>query len=227
VCGRYTITADINRIRERFLCPTVEFDFYPRYNVAPTQIVPVIINNGSRNELRLMRWGLVPYWAKEMSIGNKLINARIETVSEKPAFKAAVRKRRCIVPADGYFEWQKVEKAKRPMRIVLKSREIFGFAGIWDTWENSEGDDLQSFSILTTEPVEAVGNIHNRMPVILNREFEQYWLNGAKVGIHDEIETFLSLIRPVDEIEAYPVSKLVNSPKNDVPEVIDFIKENE
>ncbi|MGI6453118.1 MAG: SOS response-associated peptidase [Syntrophomonadaceae bacterium] len=137
MCGRYTLTININTIIRIFSCLPADFDIQPRYNIAPTQIVPVVINSTGLNQLKLMRWGLVPFWAKDISMGNRMINTHIETITKKPAFRNAIRRRRCIVPAGGYYEWQQQEKGKQPMRIVTKFREVFGFAGIWETRVNN------------------------------------------------------------------------------------------
>ncbi|NLK51117.1 MAG: SOS response-associated peptidase [Syntrophomonadaceae bacterium] len=219
MCGRFTITSGLSEIAARFNCERKLINFQPRYNVAPTQQVPVVINSEGNNLLEMMRWGLVPNWVKDPSIGIKMINARAETVTEKPVFKTLFRKKRCIIPADGYYEWQKVGKSKIPMRIVHKSRGIFALAGLWDVWQPPNGESLFSFTILTTEPVNSVQAVHNRMPVILRPENEQLWLNNLLNSPSDNA-FLLSLIEPVQELEAYRVSTLVNSPANDRTECI-------
>lgn len=216
MCGRFSILDDIDDLCERFECQPVKVDFQPRYNVAPTQVVPVIVRGEKKNQLRLMRWGLIPRWAKDNKIGSRLINARVETVAEKPAFREAFRMRRCLVPADGYYEWKKTGGGKEPHRIVLKTREVFAFAGLWDKWVDADGAELFTFTILTTEPVAATMGIHDRMPLILPRQQEQAWMEG-KSG---ERREFLKHFTPCPDLEAYRVSTCVNSPKNDVPECI-------
>ncbi|MGI6649474.1 MAG: SOS response-associated peptidase [Bacillota bacterium] len=219
MCGRFTLTAGPVAVAERFGCLTGQIEFSPRYNVAPTQSVPVVLKADGSNRLKMMQWGLVPYWAKDKSIGSRLINARLETVAEKPAFRSSLSRRRCLVPADGYYEWPKVGRSKLPMRIVLPSRELFALAGLWDVWQSPEGEQLFTFTILTTEPASSVRAIHNRMPVILPPENEQLWLSNA-FNSPDAIAALLSHLKPVEELEAYRVSTLVNNPANDSPECI-------
>lgn len=205
---------------ERFGCDSPGFDFTPRYNVAPSQTVPVVISQGGGNRLQEMRWGLVPYWAKDISIGSRMINARIETVHEKPAFKNSLLRKRCIIPADGYYEWLKTAQGKTPMRVVSRSGEIFGMAGLWDAWQDEEGRSLTTFTILTTKPANSIEYIHNRMPAVLDREAERIWLNGPADTSPGAVADFLAKIKCEQELEAYPVTNLVNSPANDMPEVV-------
>lgn len=218
MCGRYTLTVDKDELSERFGCPVVVPDYRPRYNAAPSQLMPVFVDDKGKTRLQMMKWGLVPYWAQDASIGSKLINARAETAAGKPAFRDAFRRRPCLVPADGYYEWMKTGKYKQPMRIVLKSRELFAFAGLWDSWTDEQGKTLFTYTILTTEPAESLCSIHNRMPLILKREDEPFWLNPV-LSVSDRIK-FLSAIKPADAFEAYEVERLVNSPANDSPELI-------
>jgi putative SOS response-associated peptidase YedK len=171
----------------------------------------------------MMRWGLVPRWAREAKIGNRLINARIETVAEKPAFRSALRYRRCLVPADGYYEWFPAEKGKIPYRVMKKSREVFAFAGLWETWTDPQGADLETFTIITTEPVPAIAWLHNRMPLILPRHLEAVWLNGPEALNPEAIKALLYRLRPEDELEYYAVSTRVNSPSNDDSSVIEAV----
>lgn len=193
----------------------------PRYNIAPTQSVIVVGDDGKRY-LKQMKWGLIPSWAKDPSIGNRMINARVETLAEKPAFRAALKKRRCLIPADGFFEWQKLGKVKQPVRIVLKSREPFGFAGLWEHWTSPEGEEVLSCTIITTEANEVLRSIHNRMPVILMQVAESIWLDPQV----QEPEKLLPLLRqyPSDQMEFYPVSREVNSPVVDKPSNIEPLK---
>lgn len=217
MCGRFCIIDDIDKICQRFNCTTVEMDFQPRFNVAPSQEVPVVTSGQGQNQLKIMRWGLIPYWATDMKIGSRLINARIETISEKPAFRSSFRHRRCIVPASGYFEWQKNGREKIPYCIVNESEELFGMAGLWDRWQNEVGQELLSFSIVTTEAAKAVNLIHNRMPFILNQEQEQLWLDGGSG------QDLLHIVKPVENLISYRVSSVVNSPINDLPLCIERI----
>ena len=220
MCGRFTLTVDQDELSERFGCPIIVPDYRPRYNVAPSQIMPVVVDEQGRNGLTMMKWGLVPHWSKDALISNKLINARMETAAEKPAFRDSFQRRRCLIPADGYYEWMRLGKTRQPLRIVLKSRELFGFAGLWDIWNDEKGQALWTFTILTTEPVESIRSIHNRMPLIIRREDEEYWLRETKKMTPAEASTFLGRIKPVDDLEAYPVSSLVNSIANDDPKIL-------
>jgi len=189
----------------------------PHYNIAPTQTVIVVNDDGTRH-LMQMRWGLIPSWAKDPAIGNRMINARAETVATKPAFRVALRKRRCLIPADGFYEWQAVGRRKQPVYITLKTREPFSFAGLWEAWTSPEGKEIKTCTIITTEANEVLKSIHDRMPVILTREAEIIWLDPA---IQDPV-WLLPLLKPylAEEMEVYPVSTLVNNPANDGPECI-------
>lgn len=225
MCGRYTITVNSDELSDRFGCIIVQKLGGPRYNMAPQQIAPVITRINGRNELQLMKWGLVPFWAKESSIGSRLINARWETLHEKPAFKHLLRRKRCLVPADGYYEWQRENGQKRPYRIVLPSRKLFGFAGLWDEWSGGDEEPLRSFTIITADAAPNIRSIHQRMPFIITPEQEKEWLNPDLSG--KDINDFLSGFKPLDSLELYPVSKLVNSVSNDTPECIEALEENQ
>lgn len=208
MCGRFQLSVKGRHISERFNIEVFDEFYKPNYNLAPSQKLPVITNN-EPDILSYMKWGLIPFWAKDPKIGYKLINTRAETISDKPSFKNAFRKRRCIIPANGFYEWKK-DANKTPYRIFLKSEEIFAMAGIWETWKDVEGKSIHTFSIITTEPNQLMQNIHNRMPVILPRELEQAWLKE-----NDEL-TLKSMLVPFDErlMDCYPISKKVNSPIN-------------
>ena len=221
MCGRFTFS-EFEGIEERFQIEPQNLK--PNYNVAPSQDVPVILNNGS-NQLALLMWGLIPFWAKDPSIGNKLINARAETIDEKPSFKHSLQRKRCLVVADGFYEWKKEGSTKRPHRITLKSNELFGFAGLWDTWKSPTGDIINSCSIITTTPNDLMAPIHNRMPVILSRDSELVWLDQNIVDSH--ILKNLLVPYPADLMIAYEVSTLVNSPKNNGPECLVPVKEKD
>jgi len=214
MCGRYSFAVDDELIRERFGVIVRSAIYKARYNCAPTQDLAVI-SNEEPDRLNFFRWGLIPFWAKDPSIGNKLINAKSETIHEKPAFKNSFKSRRCLVPSDGFFEWKK-EKIKIPYRIIMKDASPFTMAGIWDKWLSRDGEIIHSFSILTTGSNELISAIHDRMPVILRPEEEKIWL--GKENEHD----LISLLRPYPSelMTAFPVSSLVNSPKNDFPEII-------
>jgi putative SOS response-associated peptidase YedK len=218
MCGRYTVRS-IQPVSELFgiaLPP----EFQPRFNIAPTQDVPVVRSasapaapNAKRADL--LRWGLIPSWAPDPSIGNRMINARAETAAAKPAFRDAMRRRRCLVPADGFYEWQKLEGAKRkqPHLIRMKGDRPFAFAGLWDTWFHG-ADRIESFTILTTSPNEVIRSIHDRMPVIIAPADFDRWLD-PKV----DADGVADLLRPCapDEMEATPVGTQVNNPKLDDP----------
>jgi len=217
MCARYTLALDLATILKRFLIHRPSPDFAPRYNIAPTQQAPVILNGGERS-LNQFRWGLIPSWAKDPTIGHKLINARAETLTEKASFKRPFQRSRCLVPADGFYEWLAKDKVKIPMRIRLKSQGPFALAGLWDTWKDAEGKELKTFTIITTEPNEVVAPIHNRMPVILKPQDEELWLDPTA-----EIKYLTEALKPypAEEMEAYEVSRLVNSAKNNVPQCLE------
>ena len=216
MCGRFSITG-FEGLEERFQLK-IEFpDIKPSYNVAPSQDIPVILSRVS-NQLAFFKWGLIPYWAKDPSIGHKMINARAETVDEKPSFKTCLIRRRCLIVADGFYEWKKEGATKRPHRITLKSEELFGFAGLWDTWKSSTGELVNSCTIITTTPNELMEPLHNRMPVILPREVESVWLDQ---GITNSVVLKSLLIPyPAELMTAYEVSPFVNSVKNNGPECL-------
>ncbi|MYB09760.1 MAG: SOS response-associated peptidase [Acidimicrobiia bacterium] len=216
MCGRYSLTASLQELAQRF-----EFDgepegFVPRYNVSPTQQVLTVIGGDAR-KAGFMRWGLIPSWSKDGPSSRPLINARAETVAEKPSFRGPLKNRRCLVPADGFYEWQKVGDAKRPMRITMRSGELFAFAGLWSMWTDPEGNRIPSCAIITTAANDVLKPIHHRMPVILAEEAEDIWLDTAL----DDSDALSQLLEPYpdDALEAYEVSRLVNSASNDVPEV--------
>ena len=218
MCGRYSLATDIDGLEERFNFRGTGLPYQVRFNIAPTQAVLTVIHDGSENKAQLMRWGLIPFWAKDPSIGNRMINAKAETEGESPAFRQALQKRRCLVLADGFYEWKSEGKTKIPMRVILKSGEPFGFAGLWETWKSPEGDLVQSCAIITTTPNELMVPIHNRMPVILTREDESAWLDQNQLN-GDSLKALLAPFSAIG-MDAYPVSTLINSPKHDSSDVI-------
>lgn len=225
MCGRFTLTLEGSMIADWFDFEPGQLELIPRYHIAPTQEVLTVTNNGERNQPHLMRWGLIPHWAKDAKIGNRMINARAETVAERNAFKYAFRDRRCLIPADSFFEWQKAGSQTRPLRIMLKSEEPFAFAGIWESWQDRSNPDQEpvfSCSIITTVPNRLIESIHNRMPVILPRELEQAWIDPKKT----DAGSLREMLLPYDPalMKAYEVSTLVNSPRNYGPEVIEPVK---
>ncbi len=218
MCGRYTLTPEQKKIQAEFKVKPGHYVHEPRYNIAPSQPAPVIVRE-DENVMKMMKWGLVPYWAKDPKIGFKLINARAETITEKPSFKTAFKKRRCLVPADGFYEWEKGQgkRVKIPHRFVLNSGKLFSFAGLWDIWQTPEGKPLETFTIITTSPNELMKPIHDRMPVILHKEDEELWLDpGANEN------ALLSILKPFESelMEEYEVSIKVNSPRDDSPECV-------
>ena len=224
MCGRYSLAADKTTFSMTFPDFHIPDALPPRFNIAPTQPVHVVANNRNR-EIELFHWGLIPYWAKERSIGNKMINARAETLAEKPSFKHAFKRRRCLVLADGFYEWQRdqVNKTKTPMHIRMKSGRPFTFAGLWESWKDEDGVPLLSCTIITTEPNELMEKIHNRMPVILHSDDYDEWLSAGE----RPPESLQHLLMPceADEMTAYPVSTLVNSPVNELPECMEPVGE--
>ena len=221
MCGRYSLVADISELALRFDFEGGGEPLQPRFNIAPTQEVLAVTRDAddSRNTARAMRWGLIPFWAKDTSIGNRMINARAETVDASAAFRRAFERRRCLVIADGFYEWRKVGKSRVPMRVTLSSGEPFAFAGLWETWRSQEGERVASCTIITTTPNAVMEPVHNRMPVILPRDAEGEWLDVTGALPAAKLKELLVPYAGQD-LEVYEVSTLVNSPRNDTPEVI-------
>jgi len=220
MCGRFTLTIDPADLQEAFFWVNFSnLDFAPRYNIAPTQPLAVVTNSGE-NKLDFFTWGLVPFWAKDPSIGNRMINARSETLAEKPSFKNAFKRRRCLILADGFYEWQKIPgtKSKIPTYIRMKDGKPFAFAGLWENWQSNDGSHILSTTIITTQPNDLIKPIHNRMPVILPESTYDEWLKPGEV---DPIE-LSPLLRPFDsdQMDAFAVSSLVNNPRNESPSCI-------
>ena len=221
MCGRYRLTAKQRFIAEHFDLEESEVHSLPRYNIAPTQEAAVVRQDRQQPKrlFSQMRWGLVPYWAKDASIGFKTINAMSETAAEKASFREAMRRRRCLVPADGFYEWQKIgRKEKQPYNIGMADDGLFAFAGLWDRWQDPAGTPLNSFTILTTNANPFLAGIHDRMPVILKPEDYDMWLDPGMTnpaGVAD-------LLRPFDArlMKKYPVSTRVGNADNDDPECI-------
>lgn len=219
MCGRFTLLIPGEELAEHFGLASVPA-LAPRYNIAPTQPVAVVRRHPEqdRRELVHVHWGLIPFWAKDPAIGSRMINARSETVAEKPAFRAAYKYRRCIVPASGFYEWQKQNGHKQPYYIHHAGGAPLALAGLWEHWQSADGSELESCTILTTTPNEMMRALHNRMPVILEPADYDVWLNSDGQG-QDELQ---HLLRATDEevLEAYPVSTFVNRPQNDDPQCI-------
>lgn len=219
MCGRFTLTTSPEQLRAAFPGFIIPDDISPRYNIAPSQPVAVIPNNG-QGELDFYVWGLIPSWAKDPTIGNRLINARSETLLEKASFRSAFRRRRCLVLADGFYEWRQEpgQRHKTPMYIRLISQNPFAMAGLWENWQSPDGSSILSCSIITTEPNSLLSTIHNRMPVILPREAQALWLSPHEVDMKSLQELLIPY--PTDAMMAFPVSNLVNSPANEDPRCI-------
>jgi putative SOS response-associated peptidase YedK len=219
MCGRFTLTVDPSDLREAFAGYTFPDKFAPRYNIAPSQPILAIPNDGKQTA-DFFVWGLIPSWAKDPSIGNRLINARGETLAEKPSFRGALKYKRCLILADGFYEWksQPGTKTKIPHFIFLKSRQPFAFAGLWDEWHSPDGGAVRSATIVTIAPNELMATLHNRMPVILHPADYAQWLDPAP----QTPDRLLPLLKPfpADEMTAHPVSTLVNSPANDRAELV-------
>ena len=176
MCGRYTLAKPFKAIVTHFNVKASQLDFKERFNIAPSQTVPTIIQKDDERQVCALRWGLIPHWARDELIGMKTINARSETIDEKPSFRDSFRSKRCLVPADGFIEWARKTKDNTPQYINLKSNELFGMAGLWSEWRGKE-ESIQTFSIATTEANDLIGKVHHRMPVILNPENYSDWLN--------------------------------------------------
>ena len=224
MCGRFTLTDPDQELAVQFSLAQMP-DIPPRYNIAPTQPVAAVraTSEDLAREMALLHWGLIPFWAKDPAIGSRMINARSETAAEKPCFRAAFRRRRCLIVADGFYEWQKVNGAKQPFYLRLRDGRPFAFAGLWERWEGPEGSVIESCTILTTQPNELVRPVHNRMPVILAPEDYDLWLDpalGQGTGHVEQLQNLLQAYPPA-EMEAYPVSRWVNTPDHDDPRCIE------
>jgi putative SOS response-associated peptidase YedK len=220
MCGRFTLTLLLAELEKRFLIDEVMASIQPRYNIAPTQNVAVIINKENPGRvLTEMRWGLIPSWADDPKIGFRMINARAETVAEKPSFKRALTSRRCLIPADSFYEWKKNGKTKTPMRIMLKEEKPFAFAGLWEKWTDPKIKmEIRSCTIITCEANSFMKPIHDRMPIILSEKAEALWLDSE---LKDPTKLKEVLVPyPAKEMKDYPVSTMVNSAKYDGPECV-------
>ncbi len=223
MCGRYYLAAELRDLMERYEIEDTDIDYVPRYNIAPTQYAPVILG-GEKRQLRLFRWGLIPSWSRDLSVGQKMINARSETLSEKPSFREPFKKRRCIVPASGFYEWDKSGGKKVPYRFYLQNKPILSMAGLCDVWKSETGENIYSFTIITTEPNKTVAPYHHRMGALLESDGEAVWLqeNIQNVGVLG------SLLKPYEEeiLEKQRVSEAVNAVRNEFAELLDPIEEN-
>ena len=216
MCGRFTLEPTA-RFYERFQIANRLERIEPRYNIAPSQEVPIIIKQ-SPNKVMMMKWGLIPHWAKDSKIGYKTINARAETIADKPMFRSSLKSKRCLVPASGFYEWQTTQQGKIPHYIHLNKEALFAFAGLYDIWKNEKEQEVYTFTIITTSPNTLIEKIHNRMPVILKESDEDKWLDTENITV----EIALKMLAPyrASGMEAYPISRKVNSPENDTPDLI-------
>ena len=214
MCGRYVLRSPLQNVMDAFSA-VLEIDgvvVKPRYNIAPTQNVPVIrLNPEGKRTISILKWGLIPSWSKDPAIGSRMINARAETLTEKPSYRNAFRKRRCIVPADGFFEWKKEGKEKQPYYIHPAENSLIGFAGLWEKWGNGD-ETIESYTIITTEPGEVTKEVHDRMPLILNPSQYEKWLSTEESTI--ELETMLYFDESISLVLT-PVGKQVNSARYD------------
>lgn len=215
MCGRFTLAISPQELAEAFDLAEAPHDFPPRYNIAPSQPIAAILKTAEnpQRHFQFLKWGLIPSWSKDPSIGNRLINARGETVAEKPSFRAAFKRRRCLIPSTGFYEWQKQQGGKQPFLIRRSDQQPFAFAGLWETWE-----DISTATIITTDANELLEPIHDRMPVILDPDDYDEWLDPD----NQDTSALQSLLSPLagEEMEAYPVSNQVNNPSNDSQECI-------
>jgi putative SOS response-associated peptidase YedK len=221
MCGRFTNNAKSEQIASEFKVGNKNPNlFQPKYNIAPTQMIDVVFEPETERIISQLRWGLVPNWAKDESIGNRMINARAETITEKPSFREAFKSRRCIIPASGFYEWQKKGTgAKQPFYFYLKDKDVFGFAGLWESWiDKTTGEELETCTIITTEANDVLKPVHDRMPVILKSESYDEWLD-AKVKDTDKLQKLLKPY-PAKEMTSHEVSRSVNIPDTNSPELI-------
>jgi putative SOS response-associated peptidase YedK len=223
MCGRYTITLTLEELIVRYHIEQSMPPYHrPKYNVAPGQMVLAVIHDGQANRMGELKWGLIPSWASDEKIGSRMINARAETVADKPAYRLPFERKRCLIPADGFYEWKQTGGRKQPMRIVLKSGGPFSMAGLYDTWTAPDGRKVSSCTILTTTPNRLVADIHDRMPVIVRPEDEAYWLSRDNRDIAG-LQTLLKPY-PAEDMRAYPVSPIVGNVGNDRPECVEEIE---
>jgi putative SOS response-associated peptidase YedK len=218
MCGRYSLVPTEN-LAERFEIADQQLPLLPRYNVAPSQPMPVVVRN-SPNRLIAMQWGLVPSWSKEPHTKFSTINARAETLTTSAVYRGPFKSRRCLVPASAFYEWKPAAKGKQPFCIRVKGGELFAFAGLYDIWQDGEGNELYSYTVITTTPNELVAPIHNRMPVILRREDEATWLD--KSADADRLRSLLAPY-PAGEMETFAVSRALNNPANEGAELMEPI----
>lgn len=222
MCGRFSLAYSITEVCSRFSLALEGLDWKPRYNIAPTQECLVIVQKEHQKQIVPMVWGLIPSFSKSRSNAFNTINAKAETLKEKPAYKGLLQSRRCIIPADGFYEWVDTPSGKTPIRIVTKDQTIFSFAGLWDIWQKPDGSQLFSFTMITTQPNKKLCEFHDRMPVILTEENEKIWVD-TKINVENRLPEILKPY-PAEQMDCFEVSRVVNSWKNDVPECIQRLK---
>ena len=220
MCGRFNLRTSAAQLAELFEMMGLP-SLAPRYNIAPSQpVLAIRLSPQSRErEATHFQWGLVPSWSKDPTIGNRMINARSETVATKPSFRSPFKRRRCLIPTDGFYEWQKTGRAKQPFHILMKDERPFSFAGLWEHWESPDGSELETCTILTTSANELLQPIHDRMPVILNQNDYATWLDH-EIEQADDLESLL-VPYPSEEMQTYPISTWVNKPAHDDPRCIE------
>ncbi|MEK5528577.1 SOS response-associated peptidase [Viridibacillus sp. FSL R5-0468] len=223
MCGRFSLFSSFEDIIQAFDVEKMinEDEYTKNYNIAPTQNILSIINDGQMNRMGYLSWGLIPSWSKDPKIRTKMINARSETVVEKPSFRESFKRRRCLIPMDSFFEWQQISSSKQPFRIKMKNDQLFAVAGLWDTWRSSTGEKINSCTMLTTSPNELMSSLHHRMPVILPTKAYETWLNT----LEQDTQLLQSLLvpYPASDMEAYAVSTAVNSVRNNDQSLIQQI----
>ena len=218
MCGRKTLTRDMQSIIQELAIDEWQDDnFYPSYNIAPTQSSPILIGEGSSRIVRSMKWGLIPSWSKDESIGSKMINARSETIQEKPSFQNLINQNRCVVITDGYYEWNRRQDRSQPFYIFHPEKKLLPMAGLWTTWETTENEIINSYTVITTAPQKEISHIHNRMPAILNPMAIDEWIHCEKNPSNQAMTNLVSMVKP---LAFHPVSSFVNSPKNNTIDCI-------
>ena len=218
MCGRFVGCRNIEQLKRYFPIDEIRTEVAPNYNVAPTQQIPVVFRQGAVNVLERFHWGLVPHWAKDVSIGSRMINARMETVATKPSFRVAFKKRRCLIPADGFYEWQKVNGKKQPVFITLPGDQPLAFAGLWETW----GEEYLSCTIITRPASDCILGIHDRMPAVLQPDTYFHWLDSENCGANEAIKILTE--KTVTDFAFWPVSRQVNLVKFNSPANIEPIQ---
>ncbi|KPB06575.1 SOS response-associated peptidase [Bacillus sp. CHD6a] len=221
MCGRFSLTTELHKLEERFFLEnTTNLEYSISYNIAPGQPILAIVKGENQNRAGYLHWGLVPSFAKDKKIGYKMINARAETLQEKVSFRKLLERKRCIIPADGFFEWKNQNGEKKPVRFTKTNQQPFAFAGLWDRWITKD-EEMVSCTLITTRPNKLVEDVHNRMPVILKEEHEKDWLSRKELT-SSELATMLQPF-DADLMRSYEVSSIVNSPKNNGPDCIKII----